>query len=64
MLIEDVIPEKAVSKKQQQFFGIVRAMQKGDMPKGGEAGEVAKDMKKSDDEKFASTKHKGLPNQK
>lgn len=64
MLIEDVIPEKAVSKKQQQFFGIVRAMQKGDMPKGGEAGEVAKDMKKSDVKKFASTKHKGLPNQK
>ena len=56
--------EKAVSKKQQQFFGIVRAMQKGDMPKGGEAGEVAKDMKKSDVKKFASTKHKGLPKKK
>ena len=64
MLIEDIIPEKAVSKKQQKFFGIVRAMQKGDMPKGGEAGEVAKDMKKSDVKKFASTKHRGLPNQK
>ena len=58
------VEEKAVSKKQQQFFGIVRAMQKGDMPKGGEAGEVAKDMKKSDVKKFASTKHKGLPKKK
>ena len=56
--------EKAVSKKQQQFFGIVSAMQKGDMKKGGEAGEVAKDMKKSDVKKFASTKHKGLPKKK
>ncbi len=56
--------EKAVSKKQQQFFGIVRAMQKGEMPKGGEAGDVAKDMKKSDVKKFASTKHKGLPKKK
>ena len=38
------IDEKAVSKKQQQFFGIVRAMQKGDMPKDGEAGKVAGDI--------------------
>ena len=58
------ISEKAVSKKQQQFFGIVRAMQKGDMPKSGEAGEVAKDMKKSDVKDFAKTKHKGLPTKK
>lgn len=58
------ISEKAVSKKQQQFFGIVRAMQKGDMPKGGEAGEVAKDMKQSDVKDFAKTKHKGLPTKK
>ena len=61
---KEPVKEKAVSKKQQQFFGIVRAMQKGDMPKGGEAGEVAKDMKKSDVKKFASTKHKGLPKKK
>ena len=60
----EIISEKAVSKKQQQFFGIVRAMQKGDMPKSGEAGEVAKDMKKSDVKDFAKTKHKGLPTKK
>tara|TARA_Y100000310_G_scaffold136767_1_gene135619 strand:+ start:1 stop:1248 length:1248 start_codon:yes stop_codon:yes gene_type:complete len=36
-------------------------MQKGDIPKKGEAGEVADDMKKTDVKKMASTKHKGLP---
>ena len=51
----------AKSKQQQKFFGVVRAMQKGDIPKKGEAGDVADDMKKSDVKDFASTKHKGLP---
>ena len=51
----------AKSKQQQKFFGVVRAMQKGDIPKKGEAGEVAKDMKKTDVKDIASTKHKGLP---
>ena len=51
----------AVSKAQQQFMGIVRAMQKGDITKKGEAGEVADDMSKKDVKKYASTKHKGLP---
>jgi hypothetical protein len=51
----------AKSKQQQKFFGVVRAMQKGDIPKKGEAGEVADDMKKTDVKKMASTKHKGLP---
>tara|TARA_Y100001973_G_C5106020_1_gene285174 strand:+ start:116 stop:856 length:741 start_codon:yes stop_codon:yes gene_type:complete len=51
----------AKSKQQQKFFGVVRAMQKGDIPKKGEAGDVADDMKKSDVKDFASTKHKNLP---
>jgi len=51
----------AKSKQQQKFFGVVRAMQKGDIPKKGEAGEVADDMKKMDVKKMASTKHKDLP---
>ena len=51
----------AKSKQQQKFFGVVKAMQKGDIPKKGEAGEVADDMKKTDVKKMASTKHKGLP---
>jgi len=50
----------AKSKQQQKFFGVVRAMQKGDIPKKGEAGEVADDMEKTDVKKMASTKHKGL----
>ena len=52
----------AVSKKQQQFFGIVRAIQKGEQaPTTPETAKAAADMKKSDVKKFASTKHKGLP---
>ena len=55
------VKEKAMSKKQQQFFGIVRGMQKGDIPKKGKAGEAAKEMKQKDVKDFAKTKHKGLP---
>ena len=58
---EGEMTEKAVSQKQQEFFGVVRAMQKGNLPKKGKAGEAAKDMSKKDVKDFASTKHKGLP---
>ena len=51
----------AKSKQQQKFFGVVKAMQAGDIPKKGEAGDVAKDMSKKEVDKYASTKHKGLP---
>ena len=51
----------AKSKQQQKFFGVVKAMQAGDLPKSGAAGKVAKDMSKKDVDKYASTKHKGLP---
>ena len=51
----------AKSKQQQKFFGVVKAMQSGDIPKKGEAGKVAKDMSKKEVDKYASTKHKGLP---
>jgi len=51
----------ASSKAQQRFFGVVKSMQKGDKPKEGEAGKVAKSMKKKDVDDFASTKHKGKP---
>ena len=55
----------AVSKKQQKFFGIVRAIQKGEMaPTTPETAKVSADMKKSDVKDFASTKHKGLPEKK
>ena len=49
------------SKSQQRFFGVVKAMQKGDIPKKGEAGKAAKSMTKKDVDDFASTKHKGKP---
>ena len=55
----------ALSKKQQKFFGIVRAIQKGEMaPTTPETAKAAADMKKGDVKKFASTKHKGLPEKK
>ena len=59
------VSEEAVSKKQQKFFGIVRAIQKGEVePTTPETAKAARDMKKSDVKKFASTKHKGLPEKK
>jgi len=58
---EGEVTERAKSKKQQQFFGIVRGMQKGEIPKKGEAGKKAKEMDPKDVKDFASTKHKGLP---
>ena len=55
----------AVSKKQQKFFGIVRAIQKGEMaPTTPETAKAAATMKKKDVKDFASTKHKGLPEKK
>ena len=55
----------AVSKKQQKFFGIVRAIQKGEQaPTTPATAKAAADMKKGDVKKFASTKHKGLPEKK
>ena len=63
--VEKKVSEQAVSKKQQKFFGIVRAIQKGEIePTTPETAEAARNMKKSDVEKFASTKHKGLPERK
>ena len=55
--------EKAVSKQQQKFMGMVHAMQKGKKVKGAspELKKVAKGMGKKAAKDFASTKHKGLP---
>ena len=58
------VQEKSVSKQQQKFFGVVRGMQKGDIPKTGKAGKAAEEMSKKDVKDFASTKHKGLPKKK
>jgi hypothetical protein len=61
---EEEIDEKAVSKKQQKFMGMVHATQKGEKAPSKEVAKVAKTMKKGDAEDFASTKHKGLPEKK
>ena len=59
------ISEKAVSKKQQRFFGMVRAAQKGEMENPSpEVAKVAATAKRSDVKDFAKTKHKGLPMKK
>ena len=59
------VDEEAVSKKQQRFFGMVRAAQKGEMENPSpEVAKVAATAKRSDVKKFASTKHKGLPMKK
>lgn len=51
----------AKSKKQQRFFGMVHARQKGKDVGGEEVKKVAKDIDFDDADDFASTKHKGLP---
>jgi hypothetical protein len=57
----DKLEEKAVSKAQQKFMGMVHATQKGEKAPSKEVSKVAKTMKKSDATDFASTKQKGLP---
>jgi hypothetical protein len=61
---EKQVDEKAVSKKQQRFMGMVHATQKGEKAPSKEVAKVAKGMGKKDAEDFASTKHKGLPEKK
>lgn len=58
------LDEKAVSKAQQRFMGMVHAAHKGKKPASPEVAKVAKGMKHKDAKDFASTKHKGLPNKK
>lgn len=55
------LDERAVSRAQQRFMGMVHAAQKGEKAASPEVAKVAKGMKKSDAEDFAKTKHKGLP---
>jgi hypothetical protein len=62
--LQDIV-EKAVSKSQQKFMGMVHAKKKGEM-KGGseEVKKATSSMTGKEAEKFASTKHKGLPEKK
>ena len=61
---EEPIAEKAVSKKQQRFMGMVHSAQKGEKPASRAVGKVANTMKPKDTADFAKTKHKGLPEKK
>jgi hypothetical protein len=58
---EEEIDEKAVSKKQQRFMGMVSAAKKGAEPASKEVARAAKGISAKEASKFASTKHKGLP---
>ena len=60
-MAESVVKEKAESKAQQRFMGMVHAAQKGEKAASPEVAKVARSMKKSDAKDFAKTKHKGLP---
>ena len=52
----------AKSKSQQRFFGMVHAVQKGEMEApSAEVADVASDISETAATEFASTKHKGLP---
>jgi hypothetical protein len=58
---EDRVDEKAVSKAQQKFMGMVYAAKKGETPAGPEVAKAAKGMSKKAAKDYASTKHKGKP---
>jgi hypothetical protein len=53
--------EKAKSKAQQKFMGMVHAAQKGEKPASKEVAKVAKSMPKKAAKDYAATKHKGKP---
>ena len=53
--------EKAKSRAQQRFFGMVRSFQKGEGVASPEVAKVADDISVKDAKKMAKTKHKGLP---
>lgn len=58
------LEEKAVSKAQHRFFGLVRGIQKGKATGSPEAMKAAKSMSAKEVHKFAKTKEKGLPEKK
>lgn len=53
---------KAKSVRQQRLFGMVRAVQKGEMsPPSSQVAEMAGSMSRRAVKDYAETKHKGLP---
>ena len=61
MLGESRLDEKAKSKAQQKFMGMVHATQKGEKAPSKAVAKAAKGMSKKAAKDYASTKHKGLP---
>jgi hypothetical protein len=57
----DRLDEKAVSKAQHRFFGLVRGIQKGEAKGSPEAEKAAKSMSVKSVRDYAKTKEKGLP---
>ena len=57
----EILAEKAKSKAQQRFMGMVYAAKKGETPASPEVAKTAKGMSKKEAKKFSKTKHKGLP---
>ena len=55
------LDEKAVSKAQQRFMGMVYAAKKGETPASPEVAAAAKGITGKEARKFAKTKHAGLP---
>lgn len=54
----------AVSQNQQKFMGAALAAKRGGEPISKKVGDVAKSMSTKELEKYAGTKHKGLPKTK
>ena len=62
---EQTIEEKALSRAQQRFMGMVYAVKKGDMEAPSpEVAKAAASMTGKEAKDFAGTKHKGLPEKK
>jgi len=55
------LSEKALSRAQQRFMGMVYAAKKGEKAASPEVAKAAAGMSKKEAKKFAKTKHKGLP---
>ena len=61
--LTESVKEKAVSKSQQRFFGMVDAYKKGELNDASKAvKDAAEGMSMKQVKDFAKTKHKGLPN--
>jgi hypothetical protein len=63
-VVKTALEERAVSKAQQKFMGMVHAAKKGEKPASKEVAKAAKSMTGKEAEKFAKTKHEGLPEKK